>query len=71
VIIKGTDLTQHVSRRHGQVKGELGGQVLVRKAPNAIGAKESSSHTGEPLRGDNRGGLEARASPGSKPPLAG
>jgi len=45
-----TDFTQHVGRRHRQVKGELGGHVFVGKATNAIGPKESSSHGGVPFR---------------------
>ncbi|MEP7016495.1 MAG: hypothetical protein ABI899_00550 [Actinomycetota bacterium] len=56
MVIEGADLTQHVSRSHRQVKGELGGQILIGKTPNAIGAKESRSHQGEPFTGDGNDG---------------
>jgi len=44
VALDTADLAQHVGCGDGQVKGELGSQILVRQTANAIGAEESSGH---------------------------
>jgi len=41
--LEGTHLTQHMSSCHGKVEGELGGQILVGKTSNAIGAKSRAA----------------------------